>query len=128
MRLLANKPVSAERDAIPLLKDLLTVVRALCGSAHQRITDLPVAPFPSAARRAGGHVSGTAVDLPSTRALMLDLPGVEECRLDARLGTPGPLRVTAHVRTRTPSARRSSPRRPAPVSPGSPAPWFPTRW
>lgn len=102
VRLLANKPVSAERAAIPLLKDLLTVVRALCGSAHQRITDLPVPPFPSAARHAGGHVSGTAVDLPSTRALMLDLPGVEECQLDARPGTSGPLRVTAQVRTRTP--------------------------
>jgi Condensation domain len=103
VRLFVRRPLTAERRAGELLRDLLEVVHALCRTPAERIDALPVRPFPSAARQVFGHASGVAIDPRATRDLVLEIPSARGCRLEMRRAGSGGSRLVAHIRAAGPA-------------------------
>jgi hypothetical protein len=96
LRILARRPVSGQREPGALAADCLAVLRVLCTDPDTPVTELPVEPFPATADLHAAHHSGTLVDLDMTRRLVLSVPGVESCELQA-CGARLTARATANV-------------------------------
>ncbi|GAB3887200.1 hypothetical protein GCM10029964_052790 [Kibdelosporangium lantanae] len=79
---------------------LISVLRLLAEDPALPVANVPIAPFPTVARLVTGHVSGTAIDLDGTRALIMSATDVESCALELTPGTPGTRRLVARLRTR----------------------------